>query len=261
MFRTDEMWKERRTFSRAEAWLDLRLMASHVPASVMMGGCVQHLDAGEVAVTERFLATRWGWSSKRVRVYLAYLQGRGMVVRRQGARATVLGITEEAVKGAVTDAVNPDDNQEVAEIEGAVTDAVKGARTRIYRNNILISIPARARTREEDPRQRIETELAEMAANQSWCEILCMAFHVSMETLREDMRSWADNCILGDVRHKDVDDAKAHFRNWLRTQYNNNGNKGSEGRTAADYAAEAQQRTIEEIARFIEETDRRSAGV
>ena len=54
-------WLERRRFSRAEAWIDLLMSASHKDHDVTIGGRIINLKRGQVLTSQVALAQRWGW--------------------------------------------------------------------------------------------------------------------------------------------------------------------------------------------------------
>lgn len=71
------LWTEAREFSRAEAFQDLVMSAAWGPYCRAVNGSLISLERGEVVASLRFLAERWAWSVKRVRVFLAQLEKKG----------------------------------------------------------------------------------------------------------------------------------------------------------------------------------------
>lgn len=75
------LFKERRTFSRFEAWLDLIQLASFKDeSSDIIAGKVVTKDRGEIVASLRYLATRWNWSMHKVSDYLELLRSQDMAV-------------------------------------------------------------------------------------------------------------------------------------------------------------------------------------
>lgn len=75
------LFKERRTFSRFEAWLDLIQMASFTDENMeLIGGKLIGRNRGEVVASLRFLMQRWNWSMHKVSDYLELLRSQEMVV-------------------------------------------------------------------------------------------------------------------------------------------------------------------------------------
>ena len=66
-------WNEPRPFSRWEAWEDLIQSAAYKDHRRVVGGQVVDLQRGEILASLRFLAERWGWGLKRVRIFISLL--------------------------------------------------------------------------------------------------------------------------------------------------------------------------------------------
>lgn len=83
-------WKEERAFSRAEAFLDLLQLAAHAHTKKLIKGVLIKLEPGQLCGSERYLAGRWGWSTKKVRLYIALLEGESMVVTERKQSGSIL---------------------------------------------------------------------------------------------------------------------------------------------------------------------------
>ena len=59
-------WKQKRKFSRMEAWLDLLIEAAWKDHTIIVQDRTIHLRRGEVPHSNRTLAKRWGWSTGTV---------------------------------------------------------------------------------------------------------------------------------------------------------------------------------------------------
>lgn len=70
----DPFWSEERRFSRAEAWIDLIQEASWRDREAVVDGQVVQLGRGQLIGSQRYLADRWGWSTKKVRRFLGQLE-------------------------------------------------------------------------------------------------------------------------------------------------------------------------------------------
>lgn len=93
-FATDELWLEPRVFSRWEAWVDLIQMAAWHQISRSAKGSIITLERGEFVASIRFLARRWSWSVKRIRLGLKRAQDDGRI---RAQRETVLGMVYHIV--------------------------------------------------------------------------------------------------------------------------------------------------------------------
>lgn len=111
-FFSNELWKEARTFSGCEAWLDLIQSARFdaTPRKECIGGREVVYNRGQYPASIRFLSKRWQWSEKRVRSFLEHLRKEGMITSEceQGINIITLckydeyndsGTTKDTVKG------------------------------------------------------------------------------------------------------------------------------------------------------------------
>ena len=73
------LWAEERSFSKAEAWIDLIQMAAFKSHGKLIGTTVVNVDRGGIVASERFLSVRWNWSRTKVRDFLELLQSFEMV--------------------------------------------------------------------------------------------------------------------------------------------------------------------------------------
>lgn len=100
--------------------------------------------------------------------------------------------------------------------------------------------------------------IVESKQDQNWLDIMCMKFHVDVQTLITYMDDFMQDCLCRGVddRNKTLRDFKQHFNNWLRIRIdkerqNNNGNRQSNGAAATreQRQAEAAQLVAEILAR------------
>lgn len=75
------LFKEKRIFSRFEAWLDLIQLASFKNEnSDFIAGKLVTKDRGEIVASLRYLSTRWNWSMHKVSDYLELLRSQDMAI-------------------------------------------------------------------------------------------------------------------------------------------------------------------------------------
>lgn len=70
------LWSESRVFSRAEAWIDMLILANHKAGTIRKRGILIEVDRGEIAWSEIELANRWKWSRGKVRRFLSELSSK-----------------------------------------------------------------------------------------------------------------------------------------------------------------------------------------
>lgn len=90
IFEDDLFVKE--TFSRREAFLDLVQKATHEPKTVPTRGGSITLQRGQIAVSIRFLASRWGWSCGKVESVLKEYESVNLIERKTDNGTTTISI-------------------------------------------------------------------------------------------------------------------------------------------------------------------------
>jgi uncharacterized protein YecT (DUF1311 family) len=69
----DELFQEKRKFSRFEAWIDMIMLASGKDREILFAGNIINLKRGQFLTSQRFLSDRWGWSRTKVQNFLNLL--------------------------------------------------------------------------------------------------------------------------------------------------------------------------------------------
>lgn len=85
-------WKEDRTYSKAEAWIDLIQSARFEVSQgrMLIGMKVVMWNRGELVASVRFLSTRWKWSIGKITRFLDLLEAEKMIKRRQCFGQTII---------------------------------------------------------------------------------------------------------------------------------------------------------------------------
>lgn len=83
------LWKEK-PFSRAQAWIDMLLMASHCENRFVLGNELIDIEVGEFVTSEVKLMQRWGWSKTKVRAFLSLLQNDSMIIKKTDRKKTTI---------------------------------------------------------------------------------------------------------------------------------------------------------------------------
>ncbi|WP_156774406.1 hypothetical protein [Alkaliphilus oremlandii] len=86
------LYKEKRYFSKFEAWIDLLLMVNHRDNSFMMGNEMMEVKRGSKITSIKYLAERWEWSRKKVKNFLDMLQNDGMITYKSTSKYTYISI-------------------------------------------------------------------------------------------------------------------------------------------------------------------------
>lgn len=106
------LWEEKRVFSRAEAWIDLLMMANHQDTRFVLGNELISAQRGEVITSELKLMARWGWSKAKVRAFLKLLENDSMIAKKTDRKKTALIIVNWALYQVEETAKEPQKNHE-----------------------------------------------------------------------------------------------------------------------------------------------------
>lgn len=74
-------WCEERTYSRFEAWFDMLQSARFEDTKQLIGSRLIEVKRGQLPISLRFLASRWGWSTKKVNSFLDCLIFDKMIIK------------------------------------------------------------------------------------------------------------------------------------------------------------------------------------
>lgn len=86
------LWREERSLSKFEAWLDLLQLAAFAPTKRIVSGHVIEIERGELIASLRYLSQRWTWKKDKVASYLGLLTSECMIRRetRHGQSVLIL---------------------------------------------------------------------------------------------------------------------------------------------------------------------------
>ncbi|MCX6162296.1 MAG: hypothetical protein NTV87_13310 [Ignavibacteriae bacterium] len=79
-------------FTKAQAWIDLLLLATHKANTFIIRGVEINLKPGELAYSQLNLAKRWKWNFKTVNKYLKMLENKEMIHYRNSNVTTTITI-------------------------------------------------------------------------------------------------------------------------------------------------------------------------
>lgn len=86
------LFKEKRKFSKFEAWIDLMLLVNHKDNRFVMGNEITDCKRGQHITSKRELSIRWNWSTTRVTNFLELLQEDKMITYFSDTKKTVITI-------------------------------------------------------------------------------------------------------------------------------------------------------------------------
>jgi hypothetical protein len=107
-----DFWAEQREYSKACAWLDLIRMAAWKDTKRIIGNKSIRLERGSLYASQRFLAERWGWSTKKVRAFLVLLEKESMVVVKRNREGITISLTKYGEYNANPQSKEPQKNHQ-----------------------------------------------------------------------------------------------------------------------------------------------------
>jgi hypothetical protein len=84
------LYKEKRIFSKYEAWIDLLMMASHKDTKCIHGTKLIELEKGNFVTSELKLMERWKWGKSKLRSYLELLEKDRMIIKNSDRKKTTI---------------------------------------------------------------------------------------------------------------------------------------------------------------------------
>lgn len=91
------LYKEKRTFSKFEAWIDLLMLANHKDNKFLLGNELVEVESGSFITSELKLMERWGWGKSKTRSFLELLEKDGMIVKKSDRKKTTINICNYCV--------------------------------------------------------------------------------------------------------------------------------------------------------------------
>jgi hypothetical protein len=89
----DELWFLE-PFTKAQAWVDLLLLASHCEFTFEIRGNKVSVGRGQLARSERFFQDRWHWSRNKVRAFFLYLEKVQKIVQQKSRIVSIITIVK-----------------------------------------------------------------------------------------------------------------------------------------------------------------------
>lgn len=90
--REHSFFRQKRTFSYFEAWIDLLLSASHKDNSILLNANITSIKRGELITSKKALGERWGWSNNKVNKFMRILEEDKMAVVKCTSKYTKISL-------------------------------------------------------------------------------------------------------------------------------------------------------------------------
>ncbi|MDG0029080.1 hypothetical protein MMB68_05820 [Priestia sp. Y58] len=78
--REHSFFRQKRTFSYFEAWIDLLLSASHKDNTILLNANITSVKRGELITSKKTLGERWEWSNNKVNKFMRILEEDHMAI-------------------------------------------------------------------------------------------------------------------------------------------------------------------------------------
>lgn len=86
------IWNTGEPYDRRSAWVELLLLANYAENKILFNGQFITIPAGSFITSEAKLATRWGWSRKKVDGYLTALARANSIALVKSKKCTMISI-------------------------------------------------------------------------------------------------------------------------------------------------------------------------
>lgn len=94
--RDNYLFKEKRVFSKFEAWIDLLLEVNHQDNKFILGNELVEVKKGSTITSIRQLCEKWGWSNTKVKKFFELLEQDEMITYKSDAKKTLVSIVNYA---------------------------------------------------------------------------------------------------------------------------------------------------------------------
>ena len=85
------VWNDK-PFSRGQAFLDLLLMVNHEDKKIIFNGSLTEVKRGSTITSIRKLGEQWGWSNKKVKMFLEQLKLDKTIAYESNTKRTLVSI-------------------------------------------------------------------------------------------------------------------------------------------------------------------------
>ena len=231
---------------RMKWWIDMLFMASFEDKKVIEDTHLITIKKGQFIASVAFLCKRWGKSNKTIIKYLKLLEEDEMICRevlhRQTPVITICNYDkyqcndDNSVQTIVhrqndensaydIHAQNQSINKSKSDSLGCVKDndvqtiVHRKVQTIVhtskeYNNNIVDDDVNTARAHEDENLVYIE----ELKQSEIWLEQMQMRFRLNADEIKEKLDIFALDCRCRGTEHKNLNETRRHFNDWLRIQ-------------------------------------------
>lgn len=227
-FFSNKIWLSVRTFSEAEAWLDLIYSARYETSEMTLrvGTCKTEITwrRGQYPASIRFLTKKWGWSIRKVKSFLKYLQEENMIEIDDTQGVSIITLLNfdkynyNPIDGTPNGTLNLLKDSELNQKAEHQTEQVAKKRNTCGTNTNKDIIISSTTTSRAYMCACEENFFVELRKSQIWLENMCMRFHLSTSSVVTYIDEFELECKCKGHIPENISDLKRHFHDWLRIQ-------------------------------------------
>jgi len=211
-------------FTRAQAWIDLLLLANHKENKFLKRGCWVTIKRGQVGWSILALSERWKWSRHKVDDFLLYLQKEQQILIEKTHLTTIISVCNyETYQGVSGQKGQQKDKRRTT--EGQQKDTNNNEKN-VNKNNYIYREKKKKIENEKSSEafERFKEELNE-AEKYKISEYINQQTDVYLQN--DEVEDWMKKYILKIQAEEDIYrtnryDYKKHFNNWLIIQIEKN---------------------------------------
>lgn len=143
------IWFADEKFSKAQAWVDLLMLANHSDKKIYFNGEVINIERGQNLTSIRALSERWGWSKDSVSRFLKLLENDGMITKICDTHRTLITVmnyevfqcseTEDETPNGQEQGHDTDTDKDTGETQIGTNNKLKNDNKNDNKNNIYIA--------------------------------------------------------------------------------------------------------------------------
>ena len=199
------LWKEKREFSKLEAWLDILLTVNHSEQKIVVKNTLFTVKRGESIKSLDTWAHRWNWNKSKVRRFLNLLQNDNMIVTKSELKTTRLIVCKY------------DSYQDVRNDSETIMKRKRNdneTQTTPNNNDINNDI-----NNSSSINNNHDYYLKECLNSKIWQEQVAMTIKTHIDNIPLALKKFNEHLITTGENKMYLKDYKSHFMNWFRIIY------------------------------------------
>lgn len=216
---------------RLKWWLDLLFLAAYEDRRQLAGKQLILLRKGQLIASLSFLCKRWGRSRTMIEPWLNLLMYDGMIEKSVSHNISIITICnyekyqDSAMEDAHLDTPRKADEQRDYDLSDAQDNTHLNADLDAHPDAHLDAINKEIKeinnistiSISESDSKNFEF-IQQLKNSPIWIEQMAMRFHIRVEDVNKRLEDFALDLQCRGTEHRDLNDARRHFNDWLRIQ-------------------------------------------